>query len=294
MRPILALLFLLALLTPLHAQDIPVTEETKVFADFSRDWRNDPAWNDGQAEVATYDVTRSFNNRTETFQARVTTHKEWADPVTKVRSVNNQGREVFKQLVRFDVPAGDDQHHVSTMVYVGVADLKSLRIDVSTQDSIGASFKWFANHKGTLEWHQFSYHPGEGHQTDTFEPPASFVFEDALAVILRGYPFAQPPGDVPLLLRVLPSQTSSSLTPVEPRLMVPTVHGTETLELPMGNMDAYHLVLSLFEKSQPQQASAEYWFAADPKLLHVLVQYRSPDGTLFKLRSLERTTTEKK
>jgi hypothetical protein len=294
MRRILTPLFLLTLLTPLHAQDIPLTEETKAFADFTRDWRNDPAWNDGQAEVATYDVTRSFNNRTETFQARVTTHKEWADPVTKVRSANNQGREVFKQLIRFDVPVDDDHHHVSTMVYVGVADLKSLRIDVSTQDSVGSTFKWFANHKGTLEWHQFSYQPGEGHQTGTFEPPASFVFEDALAVVFRGYPFAQPPGDVPRLLRVLPNQTFRGLTPVEPVLMVPTVHGIETLDVPFGKIDAYRLVLSPFEKDQAQQGSTESWFAADPKLLHVLVQYQSPKGTLLKLRSLERTTPEKK
>ena len=57
MRRILIPLFLLTLLAPLHAQDIPVTEETKAFADFTRDWRNDPAWNDGQAPIAAINLT---------------------------------------------------------------------------------------------------------------------------------------------------------------------------------------------------------------------------------------------
>lgn len=262
-------------------------------AGFTRAWRDDPIWHDGQAEIATYEATRVIYGKPRTYLARLMTNKEFADPVTKTKSsaadpAASGGREAFKHHLREDVPTDRYTYHFSTMAYVGVADLKSLKLDVGSQEDCGATFKQYINHKGTLTWNQFSYFPDQGHRSGTYNPPPGLVFENGLSLILRGFPFDDPIKDVKIDL--LSNQTTSKLSDAEPQPAHLIYSGKQTLELPIGTTEA-HLIVLVGDKAGRGEASPRnYWFAADgkPPMLHALVQYKGADGTIYKLKSLER------
>jgi hypothetical protein len=264
------------------AAALPQSRPVDPFASFTREWRDDPVWHDGKAEYAVYDARRTIYGKPRRFAARVITNREKADPATTTKAVEPGApgvRDVFKHHVRADVPTDNYAYHFSTMAYVGADDLKSLKLDMGSQEDCGATFKQFVNHGGNLEWRQSSYFPGEGAKSGSYAPPEGFVFEDALALVLRGYPFARPDE---IGLMVLPDQTTNKLGPATPVPATVTHVGRATLEVPFGKVDAHHLVLR--REGAPER---HYWFAADPGLLHVLVRQEGPDLELS-LRELKR------
>lgn len=273
------LLMVLFMLTPLAA-----AQEAGPLAGFDHGWENDPAWYDGKAECAVYDATRTIYGKQRSYEARLYTNKEVASPETFTKSATGEGREVFKHHLREDIPTENYAYHYSTMAYVGTEDLKSLKLDMGSQEDCGASFKQVINHAGELAWQQFAYFPQMGHRDGAFEPPAGFVFQDALSVVLRGYPFEQA---APVRLWVMPDQTTTKWGPVEPRQVVVAYEGKETLDLPAGSTEAHHLSVTPVE-GDGAAARHDYWFAADPATQHIMVQYEGPEGLSYRLQSVER------
>ncbi len=271
----------------------PAANASSPLADFSRAWRDDPVWLDGQAEIALYDATRTVHGQPRRYIARVMTNKEHADPRTTTRSPDAAGRAVFKHHLRDDIPTERDTWHFSTMVYVGVDDLKSLKLEMGSQEDGGATCKQYVNHAGTLTWRQSSYFPHEGPRTGSYAPPGDFAFQDALSLLLRAYPFDDPPAQ--LRLTLLDDQTTNRLSRHEPSEAIVHYVGRQTLDLPLGAIDAHHLrVLHLRppvpEDSRVQNQVHDYYFAAEgaaPRL-HVLVAYDGPDGMSYRLREQKR------
>lgn len=260
-------------------------EAANPLASFSHAWEDDPVWYDGKAEVATYDATRTIYGKLRQYTAKIYTNKEVADAEpTFTKSADNEGREVFKHHIAEDIPTEMYDYHFSTMVYVGTDDFKSLKLDMGSIEDCGATFKQYVNHKGTLRWTQASYFPDEGLKTGEYEPPTAFAYEDALGVVLRGYPFHSP--TAPFDWMVLSDQTSNKLSSSDPHPMQVSYVGRETLALPAGQVEAHHLRVAT--TSGAVLFLSNYWFAADPKLQHVLVQYEGPNGQTYKLRSVER------
>ena len=263
--------------------------DTDPFALFTTQWRDDPIWNDGKAEYCLYDATRTIYGKPRHYQARLFTNKELADPVTKTKSADNRGRVAFKHHMRDDISTENYSYHYSTMCYVGVTDLKSLKLDMGAQEDCGTSFKQYVNHAGQCDWRQSTYFPKEGFRSGTYRPSRDFVFQDALSLVLRGFPFEDPPRS--LALKMLADQTTnrwtvSSATPVTIRYL-----GRETLDLPVGTVEAYRLRVSTTGKGSTGAAiSHEYWFSASgqPPWLHVMVQYTGPNGISYKLREHKR------
>ncbi len=258
--------------------------ETDPLADFTRDWRDDPVWYDGKAECATYEATRTIYGQPRPYTARIFINKEHASPETFTKSDDGKGREVFKLHVRDDIATENYNYHFSTMCYVGTDDLKSLKLDMGSIEDCGATFKQYVNHAGTMTWRQHSYFPDEGERSGTIKPSKRFAFEDALPVILRGYPFDDPPKT--LELQLLRDQTDSHLTlPDELKAGVAIVQyrGLEELDLPYGAMKAHRLVLWLAPDWQ-----TDLWFAQNPALGHVMVRYRGVHGTDYRLKTLQR------
>jgi hypothetical protein len=250
-------------------------EASEPFDGFTTAWRNDRVWYDGKAECAVYDATRTIYGEARHYQARIYTNKEYADAETKTKSSSNRGREVFKHHVREDIPTPNYDYHYSTMVYVGTVDLKSLKIDMGSQEDCGATFKQFVNHLGTLTWEQFSYFPDEGHTSGSYTPPGNLAYQDALSLVLRGYPFDQP-RDMELM--VIEDQTTTHLSDATPRAMTLGYAGLETLDLPIGQTAAHHLRIG----------EHDYWFAADPATRHIMVRYEGPGGVTYRLAAVER------
>ena len=254
------------------------------FADFTRAWRDNPVWHDGLAECAVYDATRTIYGQQRDYSARIFTNKEIASPETFTKSADGKGRSVFKHHIREDVPTRNYTYHFSTMAYVGTDDLKSLKLDMGSQEDCGATFKQYVNHAGTLRWRQQSYFPDEGERSGEFTPGKHFAFQDALTLILRGYPFNNPPET--LELQMLRDQTDTHLTlPDELSTGVTIVQyrGEETLDLPIGEVKAHHLVVWL-----APDWDEHYWFASDESMLHVLVQHEGRWGVTYRLKELQR------
>jgi hypothetical protein len=279
-KPLIACMALVLLSSSAAAEE----QIADPFAGFTRAWRDSPVWHDGQAECATYEATRTIYGKQRQYTARIFTNKEVASPETFTKSADATGRSVFKHHIREDIPTESYTYHYSTMTYVGTDDLKSLKLDMGSQEDCGATFKQYVNHAGTLRWNQHSYFPNEGERSGEITPQPSFAFQDALTLILRGYPFNDPPKT--LELQMLRDQTNTHLTlPDELSAGVAIVQdrGEQTLMLPIGELDAHHLVLWLAPDWEEH-----YWFATDPEMLHVLVQYQGAHGITYRLKQLER------
>lgn len=254
---------------------------------FDHAWEQDATWYDGQAEVAKYDATRIVYGESRQYEATIYTNKEPVDAApTFTKSADAEGREAFKHHIREDIPTPNYNYHYSTMSYVGTRDLKSLKLDVGSIEDCGTTYRQFINHAGRVRWLESSYFPDEGRVAGAYVPPAGYVFQDSLSVVLRGYPFDNPLGE--LRLQVVPDQTTNHLAPAEPVPAKVAYAGVETLDLPIGSVEAHRLTVTI--GSGDNGSTATYWFAADgtAPMLHVMVRYEGPGGQTYALRSLTR------
>lgn len=273
-----------ALAAAAHAQDDDALQQ------FTHPWRDDPVWSDGLAEIAIYKATRDVYGVPRSYDARFITNTEYASPETFTKSDQQTGRLVFKFHVREDIPTEKYDYHYSTMCYVGMDDLKSLKLDMGSQEDCGATYKQITNHAGNLWWRQHSYMPGEGEQSGELQPPANLVFFDALPLVLRGYPFDTPaPGPRPrnVALKVIPDQTTNRWSPTRPEDWVVVYIGREQLDLPIGPTEAHALELRYAGPTREARPPVRLWFAADPALLHIMVKYEGP-GQTYALQSVQR------
>lgn len=239
-------------------------------------------WKAGRVEVCEYDVTPAEAGQTMKGVAIVRTRQILADPVTKTRATNDdplKNRPALERRVQFDVGDATKGTRVATTVFVGVSDAKSLKLEVSVLGGDGGAFKWFVNHKGTLEWHQFSDLPGTGHTSGTYQPPDNFAFEDALPLVLRRL-YASVVASSPRTVGLLASQASprpSPSTPMDARI---ECGAPETVDSAIGKIEARKFTVTA------GVAKSTYWLAANaPELGHAMIRHESSDGTVWTLRA---------
>ncbi|MEM6393098.1 MAG: hypothetical protein AAF797_10030 [Planctomycetota bacterium] len=235
-------------------------------------WARDAVWNDGQVEDARYAAVRSIYGEPRQFTARIFTNAEDYAPATTTKSdawgVSNGGVmpvRVFKHHAREDVPTENYTYHFSTMAYVGIDGRKPVKVEMGSNEDCGASFKSAVVDGSGLRWLQSSYFPGQGVQGGHMELSAEspVVFHDALTLVLRGYPFEVP---AELALQVVPEATTTRWSPVQPMDATVRLAGKTAMELPIGTVDAYELVVAYADGREER-----YWFHADAAKQHVLV-----------------------
>ncbi len=236
------------------------------------DWRSDPLWYDGQAEVAVYQAEREVYGAQRKYQATVYTNKENVDPRTSCKSADEKGLEVFKHHWRERIPTPNYDYDYSTMSYTQSSDLAPFKLSMSSQEDCGASLKeLWRDEDGRFVWNVSNYFPGGGNKSGKLEKPKDLAFEDALTLVLRGYDFEHPAERTLALVPFQRFNTATSLEPVEAHLRY---LGKHELELPIGKLQAHEL--GLFDAQG--QPIASYWFHADGAApwLHALVQWERP------------------
>lgn len=255
----------------------------EAFKSFTTAWRKDPVWYDGQAEIAMYEATRTIYGKERKHVAKFMTNKERYSTATLTKSAGNDGPEVFKHHVREDIPTEKYNYHFSTMTYTHVDDLSSLKLDMGSQEDCGASMKLFIQGEGHVKAWQYSYFPDMGIQQKQYDSPASFALANGLTLILRGYPFETPLA--PTKIDLVPDQRGTKLTELSAKPATLTFIGKETLQLPAGPTEAYHLRVSFDDPKKPD--TMDFWFHAQAEAPHlnILVQYTGPDGITYKLKS---------
>jgi hypothetical protein len=235
-------------------------------------WRTDPAWYDGQAEVAVYEAEREVYGAVRRYRATVYTNKEMVDPRTACKSEDGKGLEVFKQHWRERIPTPNYDYDYSTMSYTLAADLAPFKLSMSSQEDCGASLKeLWRDEEGRFLWQSSNYFPGGGNKSGKLTNAKNLAFEDALTLVLRGYDFEHPAERTLALVPFQRFNIATSLEPIEARVRYV---GKKELDLPVGKLQAHEL--GLYDGKG--QLLASYWFHADGAApwLHALVQWERP------------------
>ncbi len=253
----------------------------------SEGWRTDPVWWDGLAEKCVYDATRSIYGQAREYRATAYTNKQQMDARTTTKSSSDTGVECFKHHWSERVPTERYDYDFSTATFTRTGDLKPFKLTAATQEDCGASFKSAWRDGRKLHWVESVYFPDAGFEEGELDAADDLHFTDALTLLLRDYPFETAGGEVPAIqLALVPSQRDTHSVPFAPVKHEVRYGGRETLELPVGTVDAHRL-----ELASGSGVVARYWFAADggAPWLHALVRYEGPGGVTFRLRSIERT-----
>lgn len=252
-------------------------------------WKSDPAWYQGKAEWALYDAQRTIYGQPRSYEATIFTNKQLMNPKIGVKSGSPSAGdfEVFKHNVSEMVPAPNYTYRFLTTCFIRTADLSVFKLVVSTQEDCGATYKQFVNHGDRIKVDQHIYFPNTGQIDEDYRRPGrseNFTFHDALTLRLRDYPFDADTKPV-MKLKLVEDQTDTHPTRQRPEEAEVKYVGKETLAVPYGEVPTHHLRVN--HAKSGGTTHSDYWFAADPALRHVLVQYEGPWGVKYQLKQLE-------
>jgi len=266
--------------------------------DLDSSWRTDAIWYDGKAEYAVYDAHRPIYGKDRHYEAVLITNKQQMNPKTTTKSADWKAPgqvEVFKHNLREVIPTENYVYKYLTTAFVRADDLRPFKLTMSSQEDCGATFKHFVADGSRVKVDSFVYFPDGGPKHFEYAEPSGMQFEDDLSLALRGYPFENPPKDA-MTLAIVPDQTLTHATPVEPMMMGIVFEGKETLDLPIGKVEAYRLRVGPMggtegdSKDNGIDQGSVYWFAADggPEWLRIMVKYDGPFGVKYELKSKKR------
>ncbi len=250
------------------------------------DWAKAPLWDDGLAEVATYDARRRTYGQERVYEATILTVKETftTERWVKAESAPPAGRalEVLKQNQIERWGTQNYPYTVMTSVFVDRADAARLvKLTMGHQEWCGNTFKEWKGFESPPTLVAHSYWEPDGDSTTTFAPGTTdepLLLLDQLPLSLRSLPFAD---GFERAARVLPTLVSSKTG--EPRAARATIRvsGSETVACGLGSVECWRVEVALAEGGA---LPSRLWFGkAAP---NVLVRYAFADreGTITRLR----------
>jgi len=252
-------------------------------------WRSDAAWNRGPAEWAVYDAKRTIYGESRSYTATLWTNTEHLDSTTGIKIDDGGARNairVFKHNLSEIIPAGNYDYRFLTTAYVGVDTLTPVVLTMSSQEDCGATFRRFFARDRRVHVEDHCYFPGTGHRQANWPLRDDIVFHDMLSLVLRDYPFPAEAIDAPepRVIRLVADQTTNLAPPLEPAPATIEYVGLERLDLPIGTIDAHHLRVR--HELMGGASESNYWMAADPDLLHVMVRHDGPYDVRYELKDL--------
>ncbi|MDB5323095.1 MAG: hypothetical protein JWN40_4726 [Phycisphaerales bacterium] len=244
-------------------------------------WKNDPIWHDGLVEKAVYSASRTVYGKPRPYTATFFTNKEQHDAATLTKADKaKETIEVWKHNQIEDIPTPNYTYHYVTTSHLSVDRFELTRMDSSSQEFCGTSFKQYLGRakKSAAGWAidgwdywSFSYMPEAGRRAATVaKSDRPVVAENALQIYLREFDFASK-GEAGIAL--LPSQKSNRAT--APESIAATLRYA-------GEENAAHKIELVVEKA----VRATYWMAADR--LHVMTKYAGPEGQTYELTEVSR------
>lgn len=251
-------------------------------------WANDRVWNDGLVEKATYSASRLIYGKAGAYEAIFFTNKEHHDRETLTKADNSTDViEVWKHNQVEVVPTPNYDYKFLTTTHLATKDLQLTRLDASSQEFCGTSFKqyWRApvmtdsperfEPASSLQYFSFSYMPEAGRHTALIHAaPLPIVAEDSLPLWLRNYDFAKREA---VRISLLPTQKSNR----------PTDHEPLEVEVRFVEEQADAYVLSVQDvRSDRSVQRGTFWMAKDR--LHVMLRHEGVDGQRYELKQLSR------
>jgi hypothetical protein len=247
-------------------------------------WAQDPLWNDGLAEVATYDARRERYGKARHYTAHLITVKEDFSTAYHVKAdPPYEGKDllpVLKLNVAEVIPTEEYDYHLLTSVFVRRDRIdRAYKMTVAMHEWCGNTFIEYMGWGPEPRFHYHSYFDGQGDGSFDLGLDAGLL-DEQLPVSLRALPFA--PGaswriDLldPLVLRSLAGP---------PRVQKATVRVVERERVAAADGDtvaAWHVRVD-----RPAGPDADLWFeAAYP---NILVRLAAEDGRGLLLRARAR------
>ena len=246
-------------------------------------WKSDPIWHDGLVEKAVYSASRTVYGKPRPYTAIFFTNKEQHDAATLTKAYKaKETIEVWKHNQVEDIPTPNYAYHYVTTSHLTADRLELTRMDCSSQEFCGASFKqylakpdrsasggWAFDH---WDFWSFSYMPEAGRRAATLtKADRPVVAENSLPLYLRDFNLAAKAEAA--IVALLPSQKSNRATAPEPI--------AATLRY-AGEDNGAHRIELIVDKA----VRATYWMATDR--LHVMVKYAGPDGQTYELKEVSR------
>ncbi len=251
-------------------------------------WRDDPIWYDGKAEWALYEAERTIYGETRRYQTTIFVNKEQVDPERTVKAEDwrdESNVEMFKHTVSQIIPAGNYDYRFLSSSYLRADDLTPFKIMSSSQEDCGTAYREFLLRNGRVEAWQSNYFPGAGRSVEDYPADGSLAFHDLLSLSLRDYPFEADRKPI-WTIRLVPSQENNRETKLTPEPARVTYAGRETIEVPLGAIETHRLRVRHAEDGGATES--HYWFAADPEMQHVMVQYTGPYNVTWRLKRFDR------
>ena len=240
-------------------------------------WADDPVWHDGLVEKAVYSASRVVYDKPRAYEAVFFTNKEQHDLKTLTKADKSTDTvEVWKFNQVEVIPTPNYDYKYVTTSHLTVGEWFPTRVDCSSQEFCGTSFKQYLLHvwpgvtTGALDYWGFSYMPEAGRVTGMTE--GAVIPADALPLWLRDFDFA---GKAAVKFKMLPSQKSNRPTEYKPVEAEIRYKGDEG--------EAHQLDLHVGSK-----LAGTYWMSKDPAKRHIMLKYRGADGQQYDLKSVER------
>jgi hypothetical protein len=245
-------------------------------ANFNAAWAQDKFWDDGLAEVATYQAQRVVYNKTRTFEYTLITVKEDFNKEYNVKTDDYKRSDLFpvmkvNQFCR--IPTDNYPYHYLTSLFFRRENpLQAHKITSSSQEWCGNTFKAITQSGGTYNYAFNSYWDGQGE--GKMELPGKILFEDQLPYTLRSLRFKDGltfKADIAELL-----QTSKANKPAIYQALI---------SISTDNTSSNNSLWQVIVKLSPDKQNS-YWFRK--QYPHVLEKQQTWDGRTLQLKEVKR------
>jgi len=194
----------------------------------SPNWASHTMWDDGLAEVATYEANQRIYGKNRTYECVYITVKEVFNQAHNVKTDDYSRTDLFDVLKvnRFERIEMEQYpyHYASNFFFKRNEPLKIHKMTISSQEWCGSTFKVYkplADKVGYRIYYH-SYWDGEGEGEKVEE--GDFLFEDQLPFTLRMMELSQ---GLQFNARLMPSQMSAKVGPIYADLAVFRVGSTK-------------------------------------------------------------------
>jgi hypothetical protein len=276
------------LLAPLLLATLASAANAAPLADFvDPDWAG-PIWDDGQAEVATYQSHRAIYGADRPHTSHLITVKEdlrmdllvkadwpWGDATV---------RTVLKQNQVATIPTPNYPYHFMASLFVDRANVAdAMKLSVSSQEWCGMTFKTLDLTQSPPVMHRSSYWDGEGTGRATVAAHVEGAhFEEELPLLARALRHEE---GMQAELMLYPNQTTTRASvPVPSAATLSVARTTEEVSVPAGSVAAGEAWLVTVKAEDGRTITL---VVADDEM-DTLVAYDFGDGRKSALESVER------
>lgn len=242
-----------------------------IAVNFNTAWADTSFWDDGKAEVAVYNATRTIYKKQRRFEYTVITVSETFNKKYRVKTEDYQRSDLYNvmKLNAFARIQTDKYpyHFLSSLFFLRSNTISADKFTISSQEWCGNTFKSFLNQDNHFLFSYNSYWDGEGRGERKLEN--DFLFEDQLGYSLRSLKFRE---GLQFRARVLSAQISNKVTD----------NGFYDARFTVTNAGTtWKVTVQLAEGKQN-----EYVFAA--AYPNLLLQQRTWDARNLKLKNVSR------